>query len=248
MEFFYQPYLLESLVPHEPYFELDIANLYPDNPSDSINWYDSQNHKKNLFYNYLRIPIIVQSVSEDNRHKLHIKDLIKKNIVSAFDSVFNEIEINENWHLAEELLNLVSNNSFDIYDASPYFETYIQDKCDIFHIEAYENAHLFTPKIPLKTPSEIEEDRLEIRALVGRVAFLHELGVMDFLEKKWKFIKENNELLENETGYAKLLAVFMNIEYEKIRMVIKDGQYSDNKNGKKAFDEIIGKLGIIKKI
>jgi hypothetical protein len=248
MDFFYQPYLLQSRVPHEPYFELDIANLYPDNPSDNIHWFDSQNHKKNLFYNYLRIPIIVQSVSEDNRQNLHIKDLIKKNIVSAFDSVFNESERNENWHLAEELLNLVSNNSFDIYDASLYFETAIQDKCDIIYIEAYENEHLFTQTVPLKNPIEIEGERLEIRALVGRIAFLHELGIMDFLEKKWKFIKENNELLENETGYAKLLAVFMNIDSEKIRNVIKDGQYRDNKNGKKAFDEIIGKLGIIKKI
>jgi hypothetical protein len=89
---------------------------------------------------------------------------------------------------------------------------------------------------------------LEIRALVGQVAFLHELGVMDYLEKKWKYTKENKELLENETVYAKLLSIFMNKDYEKIRLVIKDGQYRDNKNGKKAFDEIIGKLGIIKKI
>ena len=52
MDFFYQPYLLESLVPHEPYFELDIAILYPDNPSESIHWYASQSHKKILFYNF----------------------------------------------------------------------------------------------------------------------------------------------------------------------------------------------------
>ena len=148
----------------------------------------------------------------------------------------------------KELLNLVSNNNFDIYDASPYFETYIQDESNTFHIEAYENAHLFTPTIPSKYPIEIEEERLEIKALVGQVAFLHELGVMDYLEKKWKYTKENKELLENETVYAKLLGIFMNKDYEKIRLVIKDGQYRDNKNGKKAFDEIIGKLGIIKKI
>ena len=246
MDFFYQPYLLQSRVPHEPYFELDIANLYPDNPSDNIHWFDSQNHKKNLFYNYLRIPIIVQAVSEDNHYNLHIKDLIKKNIVLAFDFAFNESEKNENWYLAQEILNLVANNKFDIIDASPYFETAIQDKSDIFYIEAYENAYLFTPTVPLKNPIEIEEERLAIDALATRIAFLHELGVMEFLEKKWKYI--DKELLENKTSYAKLLAVFMNVEDKKIRNVIKDNGYQYSENGKKTFDKIIQELKIIKKI
>jgi hypothetical protein len=246
MDFFYQPYLLQSHVPHEPYFELDIARLYPDNPSKNIHWSDSQNHNKNLFYNYLRIPIIVQSVLENNRHNLYIKDLIKKNIISAFDFVFNESEKNENWYLAQEILNLVANNKFDIYDASPYFETAIQDKCDIFYIEAYENAHMFTQTVPLKNPIEIEEERLAIDALATRIAFLHELGVMEFLEKKWKYI--DKELLENKTSYAKLLAVFMNVEDKKIRNVIKDNGYQYSENGKKTFDKIIQELEIIKKI
>lgn len=220
MDFFYQPYLLESSVPHEPNFELDIGNLYPDNPSDKIHWYDSKIHKKNLFYNYLRIPIIVQSVSEDNRYNLHIKDLIKKNIVSAFDSVFNGSERNENWHLAEELLNLVSNNSFDIYDASPYFETYIQDKCDIFHIEAYENAHLFTPKIPLIAQAETEDEMLLIKALSRRLLFLKRLGVIDFIIDSWKV--NNTDLINFDTGLANLLSVFMDANSKQIRNVLKD--------------------------
>jgi hypothetical protein len=160
--------------------------------------------------------------------------------------VFNESEKNENWYLAQEILNLVANNKFDIYDASPYFETAIQDKCDIFYIEAYENAHMFTQTVPLKNPIEIEEERLAIDALATRIAFLHELGVMEFLEKKWKYI--DKELLENKTSYAKLLAVFMNVEDKKIRNVIKDNGYQYSENGKKTFDKIIQELEIIKKI
>lgn len=245
MEFFYQPYLLQSLVPHEPYFELDIVNLYPDNPSESIHWYASQSHKKNLFYNYLRIPIIVQSVSEDNRHNLHIKDLIKKNIVSAFDSVFNESERNENWHLAEELLSLVSNNSFDIYDASPYFETYLQDKCDIFHIEAYENAHLFTPKIPLIAQAETEEEMLLIKALSRRILFLKRLGVLDFIKNTWKV--NNNELNNYDSGMAKLLSIFMDAKSSQIRNVLKDINKDPAESAKQEMQETWDKIKISKK-
>ena len=245
MEFFYQPYLLESLVPHEPYFELDIANLYPDNPSDSIHWYDSQNHKKNLFFNYLRIPIIVQSVSEDNRHNLHIKDLIKKNIVSAFDSVFNESERNENWHLAEKLLNLVAKYKFDLYDASPYFETDIQDKSEIFHIEAYENANLFTPKFPSIAQAETEEEMLLIKALSRRILFLKSLGVLDFIKNTWKV--NNNELNNYDSGMAKLLSIFMDAKSSQIRNVLKDINRDPAESAKQEMQETWDKIKISKK-
>lgn len=245
MDFLYQPYLLESLVPHEPLFELDLARLYPDNPSDIIHWFDSQNHKKNLFYNYLRIPIIVQPVSEDNRHNIYIKDLIKKNIVSAFDFVFSASERNENWHLAEKLLNLVSNNSFDIYDASPYFEKDIQDKSEIFHIEAYENAYLFTPKFPSIAQAETEEEMLLIKALSRRILFLKRLGVLDFIKNTWKV--NNNELNNYDSGMAKLLSIFMDAKSSQIRNVLKDINRDPAESAKQEMQETWDKIKISKK-
>lgn len=246
MEFFYQPYLLQSLVPHEPDFKLDYSTLH-QNPNESLHLYNQKIYKINLFHNYLQFPIFLSIISENIYIDFTIKESIKKNILKAFDEVFIfENERGENIHLVDEIIELIQNNKFVIYDASTYFDKQIKEKSAVFIIEAAENAHLFTPTIPLKTPIEIEEERLVIDALATRIAFLHELGVMEFLEKKWKLI--DKELLENRTSYAKLLAVFMNVEAEKIRNVIKDNGYQYSEYGKKTFDKITQELKIIKKI
>jgi len=247
MDFFYQPYLLKSDVAQEPYFELDISRLYPANPNENLNWFDFQNFNKNLFYNYLKIPIIVQSVLQDDRHNLYIKGLIKENIINAFDRVFTQSEKKKEYlYLAQDVLDLVTNNKFDIYDASSYFEKYIQDKSNIFYIEAYENEYLFTPSLSLINQVETEEERLLIEALSRRVLFLKELGVLEFIISNWK-IKGYN--LENyDTGLSEILSIFMDATSTQLRNVLKDINKDPAEKAKQELRDIWDKIKISKKI